>query len=190
MEKPLKFCENVYKLVSWWSWRHVCCIYASCDQFTSSENEIQQLFLMQINKKKLFCINRVYCTPLNGNTCKSQMYIVKTFKLSLFYFAKNGNIEHFCLHQECDQVHVEDVASDDNGQELRCVTIYSDNPTATKMFFVFLLFKKCAPLAAATTTSWRTASTVPAVEEHRAPLPPAFKEEWSGCANWPFATVG
>ena len=30
--------------------------------------------------------------------------------------------------QECDQVHVEDVASDDNGQELRCVhsLLYDD----------------------------------------------------------------
>lgn len=25
----------------------------------------------------------------------------------------------FCLYQECDQVHIEDVASDDNGQDLR-----------------------------------------------------------------------
>lgn len=28
----------------------------------------------------------------------------------------------FCLKQECDQVHIEDVASDDNGQDLRWCT--------------------------------------------------------------------
>ena len=33
----------------------------------------------------------------------------------------------FDFFKECDQVHVEDVASDDNGQELRSVTRYTAN---------------------------------------------------------------
>lgn len=44
----------------------------------------------------------------------------------------NQSVSVFCVHEkknvvkcfhlkECDQVHIEDVASDDNGQDLRCV---------------------------------------------------------------------
>lgn len=40
-----------------------------------------------------------------------------------------------------------------------------------------------------TTTSWRTALMVPAVEGHQEP-PLESREGSSGCGNWPFATAG
>lgn len=37
----------------------------------------------------------------------------------------------FVFFKECDQVHVEDVASDDNGQDLRCVIFPVTNTHCT-----------------------------------------------------------
>lgn len=97
--------------------------------------------------------------------------------------------------KECDQVHVEDVASDDNGQELRCVACYTVQlySTSSHTFCLITHFsvvtRECFSLLLVTTTSWRTALMVPAVEGHQEP-PLESREGSSGCGNWPFATAG
>lgn len=102
------------------------------------------------------------------------------------------------IHKECDQVHIEDVASDDNGQDLRCVLIssaieLSSGSCTASVFSSFLkqiFFQSQVFISTlVTTTFWPMVLMVPLVEEHQE-VPLEFRVEWSGHANWPIATAG
>lgn len=47
-----------------------------------------------------------------------------------------------CFKQECDQVHIEDVASDDNGQDLRWRTEECMKRIADAMWIIFAGLQK------------------------------------------------
>jgi len=112
----------------------------------------------------------------------------------------DGTTVYF-VFQECDQVHVEDVASDDNGQDLRCVRQQCSGylprltHTHTHTHFDMVTLKLYSPRVKDSqpcfsllvpTTSWRTASAAPAAGGPR----PGSRAAWSGCGNWPSATAG
>lgn len=135
----------------------------------------------------------------------SDLFISKTW---LYNFVKQIKKPVF-FFKECDQVHVEDVASDDNGQDLRwvicslvtetiqylitCILAWLHSSTSQLGKDLFLSSKQLTLYfflpTLVTTTSWRMDLMVPVVEGRQEP-PRESREGWSGCGNWLFATAG
>lgn len=114
---------------------------------------------------------------------------------SILYSQISGGNHLSCVlscFKECDQVHVEDVASDDNGQDLRYRTHLPLHTTKIVSGFwggfAIQTPHCCYYFHIVTTPSQRMASTAP-VAEGPLELPQVSREGWSGCGNWPSATA-